>query len=241
MAKSPGIRLTPIGKQVLSEEVLHSLREAIIVGVYQPGERMVEREVAQNLGVSQGPVREAFRKLEAEGLVQTFPHHGTYVVKLSEDDMLEILEVRTALERLAAQTIMSSDGDIGLTPLFDLYHQMLEAAGRGDHQAHIEFDLAFHRKICELSGNRRLVEVWMLMSGQFRLTLAVQSKAIPHALMEIAESHEALLNALVSKDMEALERHFDHNYMVFEPVMTYLRQQAAIPEPAPQLAGVRPT
>jgi len=241
MANLPGTRLMPIGKQVLSEEVLRSLREAIIGGVYQPSERLVERVVAQNLGVSQGPVREAFRKLETEGLVETFPHHGTYVVKLGEDDMLEILEVRTALERLAAQTIMSSDDDIELTPLFDLYHQMLEAAGRGDHQAHIEFDLAFHRKVCELSGNKRLVEIWMLMSGQFRLTLAVQSKAIPHALMEIAESHKVLLDALVSKDMEALERHFDHNYTVFEPVIAYLRRQAAIPAPVPQLAGIHPT
>lgn len=225
MTDTVKLKLTPIGKRVLSEEVLDALREAIIEGVYRPGERLVERDMAATLGVSQGPVREALRKLEVEGLTRTFPHQGTYVVSLAEEDISEILEVRTALERLAVHTVISRKNQVEMTPLFDLYQQMLTAAAGGDPQTHIECDLEFHRLLCELSGNRRLVNVWILMSGQFRLTLAVQMKAIPGSLMDIARSHLQLLDAVVGRDHEAADRFFEYNYSVFEPVMAYLRHR----------------
>jgi len=227
MAEAARLKLEPIGKRVLSEEVLHALREAIIIGMYNPGQRLIEREVAQTLGVSQGPVREAFRKLEVEGLTQTFPHQGTYVVSLDDEDIHDILEVRTALERLATHTIIASENQLDITPLYELFQQMLDAAAINDHQTHIERDLAFHHKLCELSGNQRLIDVWGLMSGQFRMTLAVQVKVLPDALPEIAESHRMLLDAIVQKDVEAVNSFFVHNYTVFEPVKAYLRQRKA--------------
>jgi DNA-binding GntR family transcriptional regulator len=225
MAESARVKMAPIGKRVLSEEVLQALREAIIGGAYRPGERLVEREVAQTLGVSQGPVREAFRKLEVEGLTRTYPHQGTYVVSLDDEDIHEILEVRTALEHLAVKSIIASEHPLNMTHLLNLYQQMLDAAAADDFQAHIETDLTFHRVLCALSGNQRLVDVWELMSGQFRLTLAVQARAMPDSLLQVAESHKALLDAIVQRDMAAANHFFAHNYIVFEPVKAYLRRR----------------
>ena len=227
MAESAGLKMAPIGRRVLSEEVLHSLRRAIGAGVYRPGERLVEREVAQTLGVSQGPVREAFRRLEVEGLTQTFPHQGTYVVSLDEEDIREILEVRTALEQLAVQAIISRGSQSDMIPLMRLYQQMLDLAAENDHQAHIESDLAFHRTLCALSGNRRLLDIWDLIAGQVRLTLAVQAQAVPDALCEIAQSHKELLDAIAHGDAVTASRFFAHNFEVFEPVKAYLRRRNA--------------
>ena len=220
-------RLTPLGKRVLSEQVTTAIREAIITGVYAPGERLIEREVAENLGVSQGPVREAFRKPELEGLIYTKPHQGTYVTTLSDRDIWEILEVRTALERLAAHSVTREHHTADLAPLYIPCRRMEEAARRGDWKAHIEHDLTFHRTLCELSGNSRLVDVWSLLAGQIRMSLAIQVKAATCTLMEIAQSHQMLLNALERRDSTAIEEFFTYNSeSVFRPLIEQLRDQS---------------
>src|SRR5262245_2591404 len=97
-----GVPLPQIGQKSLRHQVLETLREAIITGRFQPGNRLVEEELCLQLGVSRGPVREALRQLEQEGLVVSFPYRATEVIGVSEEEVREVLiPMRLTLERFA--------------------------------------------------------------------------------------------------------------------------------------------
>src|SRR5204862_6833913 len=119
----------------------------ILSGRLAPGTRIVETRLAQELGVSQAPVREALRDLEIFGFVVSSPFRGTQVRKISTEDLLEIYPVRAALEGVAARAAATRIDEATLTRLEELLGTMRDAAARDDHRAHVDADFAFHQTI----------------------------------------------------------------------------------------------
>lgn len=138
------------------------LREAILAGEFGPGERLSDVRIAQQLGTSRGPIREALKVLEADGLVVHRPHRGTFVLSLSLPELLDKCELRVALETQAVRLLAA--GPVPSRNLATLRHieeALRRAAADEDHYAVSELDRQFHDHLCLLSGSRSLHRVYV--------------------------------------------------------------------------------
>jgi DNA-binding GntR family transcriptional regulator len=200
--------LTPLRRTVLREEVKNVLLQRILSGHYAPGDRLVEIRIAQELGVSQAPVREALRDLESVRLVESEPFRGARVRQVNYGELIEVYPIRGALEEVAViEAAKRLDGDVSA----------LEAELAGMRHAHdlreqVEHDVRFHQLIVEASGNSRLIEVWSSLQVEMRTAItAVRTGLTPH---EAAELHEPIVDALRRRNTRAAGRairaHFDH-------------------------------
>jgi DNA-binding GntR family transcriptional regulator len=188
-----------VTRSVLRDQIKDVIVERILDGVYGPGDRIVEIRVAEELGVSQAPVREALRELELLRLVVSEPFRGARVREVTASELAEIYPVRAALEEVAARAATPALAlDVG--PLNAELKAMRKAAKRGDVHEFIAHDVAFHRVIVEASGNRTLQELWRSLHVDLRTTITL----IKHTddLAAVAESHVPVLEAIASGDAE---------------------------------------
>jgi DNA-binding GntR family transcriptional regulator len=222
----------PLERRVFREEIREQLIEDILNGRLPPGARIVETRIAQQFGVSQGPVREALRDLELFGFVVSSPFRGTQVRQISTDDLLEIYPIRAALEGVAARAAAVRITDASLQRLEELIGVMREAAARDDHRAEADADHAFHHEIVQASGNHMLVHVWQTM--RLSITTCVTHSVTHRSLHEIAERHVVVLDALRAHDPDraeaAIRRHIE------EPG-EWIRAAHAREQPASQTEG----
>jgi DNA-binding GntR family transcriptional regulator len=197
-------------RTVLREQIRELLLERILKGELQSGDRIVELQIAQELGTSQAPVREALRELQSLGFVEHEPYRGTRVRRITEEELAEIYPVRAALEELAAQEAASSL-DRKVEELEREFDAMREAAGRDDLQDLAAHDTTFHRLIVEAAGNRVLLETWRTLRVEARVVVTALKTDID--LQELAELHRPLLEALKEGSPEkagcALRQHFE--------------------------------
>ena len=193
----------PLERRVFREEIREKLIEDILGGRLAPGARIVETRIAQQLGVSQGPVREALRDLELLGFVVSSPFRGTQVRQISTDDLLEIYPIRAALEGVAARGA-AVRLDAGM---FDQLEEMLSnmraAARQDDAHEQAKADAGFHHIIIRAAGNRMLEHVWQSM--RLSITTCVTYAMTHRSLDEITERHVPLLEALRSRDPNRAE------------------------------------
>ncbi len=207
-ATAPG-RILP--RSVLADQVKDRLLEAILNGDYPPDSRIVETQVARELGTSQAPVREALRGLEALGVVELTPFRGARVRRPSRREIIEAYAVRSALETLAARLAVPRLTDGDLATFGGLFEAMRNAARRDDGHAVAEADARFHARIVELAANATLEKVWRSLEPFSRtyLTLVVPGADPTWS----AGLHAPILDALERRDAAAvaaaLERHFD--------------------------------
>src|SRR5512132_98295 len=184
-------------RRVLREEVRDHLMKEILDGHLAPGDRIVETRIAQQFGVSQGPVREALRDLELFGFVVCSPFRGTQVRKISTEDLLEIYPIRAALEGVAAKAAATRIDEATLKHLEGLIATMRKAARRNDGSAHAHADFSFHEAIIKASGNRMLEHVWQTMRLATTTFVTHAMTQLTHrTLDEIGERHVPLLAAL---------------------------------------------
>src|SRR6266581_1274574 len=142
-------------RRTLRGEVTRAIRQAVLTGVYQPGDHLTEAEIAREMGVSHGPVREALRELEAEELIVIEPHRGAFVKAFTADDVREIYSMRSVLETAMVKLAIERVTKENLTELEAMIEEMRKAARDQERDTLIELDLEFHRRLCELSGHRR--------------------------------------------------------------------------------------
>jgi len=189
--------VSAVSRVVLREQVKELILQRILTGFYPPGERLVETRIAQELGTSQAPVREALRDLELLRFVESAAFKGALVREISEDELLEIYPVRAALEELAArEAAVRLDGDV--RALEAELAAMHTAADEGDLHAQVVHDVNFHRLIVEAAGNRILQDVWGSLRIESRTIItAVRTGMDGH---EIAERHRHILEALRDRD-----------------------------------------
>jgi DNA-binding GntR family transcriptional regulator len=201
---------TVLARSVLADQVKDRLLERILSGRYAPDARIVETQVARELGTSQAPVREALRGLEALGVVEITPYRGARVRRPTRRELLEAYEVRSALESLAARLAAQRLTDADLVELAGLVELMQAAAATGDGHRVAEADARFHGRIVALADNGTLERVWQSLEPFLRtyITLVVPG-ADPRWS---ADLHVPILAALESRDAEAivaaLEAHF---------------------------------
>jgi GntR family transcriptional regulator of gluconate operon len=193
---------------MLSSDVTHALREAILGGHYQSGDHLTEAQIARELHVSHGPVREALRELEAEELIVIVAHRGAFVKAFTADDVREIYSMRNSLETAMVQLAIERVTKAQLDELDRLIEEMRKAARDEDPDALIELDLEFHRRLCEWSEHRRLYDAWRKLASPIRLFLTM---AIPQylSLHDAAESHPPIVRALRRRDAEAAMKHME--------------------------------
>ncbi|MBC3805580.1 FCD domain-containing protein [Acetobacterium fimetarium] len=141
----------------LREIVFETIRGAIITGELQPGQRLMEVQLAEEMGVSRTPVRESIRKLELEGLVKMVPRRGAYVTPMSVNDLKEMMEIRRALEGLAAELAALNATAEEIAKLYAANQRFGESAMANDEEGIIKNDMAIHDIIYRASGNKKLL------------------------------------------------------------------------------------
>jgi DNA-binding GntR family transcriptional regulator len=193
-----------LSKTVLRERVKEHLIECILRGEYPPGARLVETQIAQGLGVSQAPVREAMRDLEALRFVEHAPYRGARVRRVSETELAEIYPVRAALEEVAGRAAANRLDDEGLAALERELSEMFAAADAGDVHRQITHDVRFHEIIVRAAQNTTLFEVWRSLRIEAR-TMVTFLKADVN-LHFIAEKHRPVLDALRTRDPDVAGR-----------------------------------
>jgi DNA-binding GntR family transcriptional regulator len=191
-------------RTTLNKEAYKALRQAILAGKIPPGQKLVVRVLAENLGLSPTPVKEALSALEREGLVVAVPHRGYFVLEPGLADVREIYSLREVLEGLAARLAVENNGKALLRKLERLFSKQRQAADQGDIGAYGDLDLAFHRTFWEASGNKRLLAAAETIDGQIRMLIS-SSAAIPGRLPQSRAEHEAILQAVRNKDPEDAE------------------------------------
>lgn len=141
-------------------------------------------------------MREAFKLLRAEGLVEEEPRRGTFVVNLSPSDVREIYDLRAAIEARAAERLAGAHEDLHISELHDRIATMDAAVKAGDMRGVSRADLQFHEAVCRLSGNRRLLEVFQRYVPMLRVLLKVDEYVYRSSIDEIAAQHRPLLEAI---------------------------------------------
>jgi DNA-binding GntR family transcriptional regulator len=182
------------------DRVVQVLREAIVAGNMNPGDAIVENKVAQQLGVGQPLVREALIELEHQGFVRRFAYRGTYVTKLSPDDIEQIFELRIKLEGIAVDWARRKAGPDEIETLRRYVGLMRLAARNHDVAQFYENDLAFHREMWRLSGNKYLVEALERVVVPLFAFFVIKTTNDRESLHESAEKHEKILDAFPSPD-----------------------------------------
>jgi DNA-binding GntR family transcriptional regulator len=188
-----------LNRAILREQVKEILLQRILDGEYKPGDRLVELQIAQEFGVSQAPVREALRELEALGFVESEPYRGSRVRAITKAELTEIYPVRAALEEVAARAAAERLAG-NVEALGAELEAMHVAAEKGDLYEQVQHDVEFHRLIVEASGNHVLRDVWKSLRIEARtLISALKADIGGH---EIAEMHRPVLEALAEGNAE---------------------------------------
>ena len=200
--------MQPLDRKSTASRVADSLRDRIARGQAAPGERIVELDVARELGVSRSPVREALLKLAEEGLVTILPYRGAIVAPLQRERLLELLEFRLALERFALERLIAR-ADGAIVAELRLHVALMRAALRdGDRRRVVDEDLAMHRALVATSGNALLERTYDSLQAQIRLYIDMTSAQYERA-EALAEEHEALLQAVERRDLQESRRQLD--------------------------------
>ena len=180
-------------------------KERILDGRFPGGELISEGDVAAGVGLSRTPVREAFLRLESEGLLRLYPKRGALVVPVSAAEVESVLETRMVVERFAFEKVIRARTDLGGGPE-DAIARQEELAAAGDAPGFVEADRAFHRVFVAAAANPILLALHdSLRDRQARMGLAALARG-PHRTEQILLEHRALADAVAARDAEAAHR-----------------------------------
>lgn len=185
----------------LRELVFENIRQAIVKGIFAPGERLMEIQLADDLGVSRTPVREAIRKLELEGFVVMIPRRGTYVANLSIKDINDVYEIRISLDVLAAGLAAERIEPEELEELNRLLLEITKASASGSMEKIVKLDTAFHDVLYKASRNDRLRNIINNLREQIT-GIRGTSMRYPGRLADTIEEHRALVDSIAARDSE---------------------------------------
>jgi DNA-binding GntR family transcriptional regulator len=192
--------MTSLGERhrSLRDETVDELRRLILDGVLQPGERLSETSVSDRLGVSRLPVREAFRRLEAEGLLESLPRRGVRVVELNSEELAVVREVRVALELIAVREAIAKHDDATKAALERLLEEGRSASASGDDLRLKGLNDEFHDVIAAGSGSRFLAETLRAVRNQAHHLVG----GVSGAVMPSWDEHAAIIRATLAEDAE---------------------------------------
>lgn len=199
----------PVRKSVFGEQVTDGLRDRIVRGLLPPGMRLVEESLAKQFGVSRGPIRDALRQLDTEGLVES-RQPGVYVVGIAESDIEELYSLRDAIETLALRLAMDRVPEAGWDRMRAFVDALEQSADERDAERFATLDIEFHSLIYTLSGHRRLADIW----GQYApilMTLLRTTVLEDLELHDSARKHRRLYELIIGGDQgQAVAELKDH-------------------------------
>lgn len=183
----------------LRDVVFNTLRQGILTGELKPGERLMETHLAEKLGVSRTPIREAIRMLELEGLATMVPRRGAEVAKISVEDLRDVLEVRKVLESLATRLACSRITESQKETLKKLAADFIEKTKGGDSTEIALADVRFHDEILNASGNKRLIQMVNNLADRiYRYRLEYIKDEKNHK--RLIEEHDMILKNIIDGD-----------------------------------------
>ena len=211
----------------LRDVVFNTLREAILRGELKPGERLMEIQLANKLGVSRTPIREAIRKLELEGLVLMIPRKGAEVAQITEKSLRDVLEVRRALENLAVQLACLRMSPQTLADLKAAARAFEEILGGEDVTAVAEVDVAFHDVIYMATDNQRLISLLNNLREQmYRYRVEYLKKKECHK--QLLWEHQEIIRAIEAGEIDVAtkitEQHIDNQVEAVSDALRHLEE-----------------
>ena len=196
----------------IAGEVVNTIRRAIINGDLKLGQELSERQLAESLGVSKTPVREALAQLRLEGLVRIYPQKGATVFTLSATEIREICELRQALEAAALRHSMNRNPRDLIRSLADTVEVMKAAQAKGDLKTYLAADTTFHLNFFETCGNAYLLETYTMHLGKIAALRTHLAQKPQHTQMSFAE-HRDIVDLLndgnLAEALVVLDRHID--------------------------------
>jgi DNA-binding GntR family transcriptional regulator len=222
-------RLKPIDFQVYNKPlhgiVLEILREAIVSGLLRPGEKLMEAQLAEEMGISRTPVREAIRKLELEGFVHMIPRKGACVAEYSEKDIVDTFRIRKALELLAIELAVEKITDAEIAELQKVLDEEAVSIENGHLEQIVDKDVEFHDVIYRATENERLISIMANLREQISRFRFVSLGGHGRG-KDVLVEHGRLLEALRSRDLKlALEQTEEHIKNTQSALMAAIREK----------------
>lgn len=197
----------------LSDNVAKTLREMILNGTLAPGERINQVHLAEDMNISRGPLREALRLLQNEGLVKHETNKGTFVTSLSKKDIWEIYTLRALLEGEAAQIAIEHLQQSDFDKLEDILLGFKRALTKKDHDQLVQCDMNFHRIVVNACRHSLIIRTHKNLDIRVGGMYLTMQKHAPVRINAVVENHRTLVDALKSKDKEKIRQEFSDHYL----------------------------
>ncbi|UCF32181.1 MAG: GntR family transcriptional regulator [bacterium] len=185
--------------KTLREQIASSLRESIIQGELPPGQKLTEPELAERLGISRTPIREAFRQLESEGFLTVIPRRGAVVSTITVKEIKDFYELKSLLEGYAARVAAERINLKDIEKLEKINNQLEDLAERGHVEGFFRKNEEFHNCFLQLCGNEKLMELRNTMVKRF-LGFRMATLSLPGRLMESVRQHRSIIKAFQKRD-----------------------------------------
>ncbi|MDZ5471318.1 GntR family transcriptional regulator [Bacillus sp. 31A1R] len=215
-------------QRTLSDDVAKIIRKMILNGTLKPGERLNQAQLADELNISRGPVREAIKLLQNEGLVKHETNKGTFVTTLSLQDAYEIYTLRALLESEAAQLASPFLTKKDFKRLEELLMELQDSFEKGDLEREAEIDTLFHKTIVEASKHQRLIHMHQQLDTQVGAMFLTIAHELPQRATKVVENHQLLLNVLKTKDQGEIKQLFSEHYTVALYELTNFKKERGV-------------
>lgn len=194
-------RFEPVVRESTPSIIAGKLRTAIGLGQIPPGAQLGEAELAKELGVSRGPLREAMQRLTQEGLLISIRNRGLFVITMTDEEVRDMYVARTAVERAASELILQKGAKDVAARLLSVVKAMKKAADKGDLDAMSEADMEYHATLVAAAGSTRLTRMHNTLLTETRMCLTALEKKYPDPHTRVAE-HHAIAEALAAGNDE---------------------------------------
>jgi len=219
----PSLDLAPVQQRTLSDEAADRIRSAIRNGTLKPGMRLIERELAEQLGMSRMPIREAIQSLVEEGLAEKSPHRGAVVYSPTRSEIEEISSLRVLLEQFVAERVIERWQSSHETELRTVVSAMRQAAARQDLQEVYAQDYQFHLILWQIASHSMMLEVLSTLRSRISRFLHDANGALTTAELDMhINGHDHLIDALRSGDVGRAKAAFaDHILGAKDRILAY--------------------
>jgi len=198
--------------KLLSEDIADSIKTAIIKGKFKPGEKISEGELAESMGISRTPLREAFRKLENEGFILIIPRKGAVVADIDAEEAIDLYEIKSTLEGLAARLAAASMKEKDIGKLEKINEELKELIDKNDLESFYRVHTRFHEGFVKLCGNKRLIQMISNLNDHFN-RFGIISLTLPGQFEKAINQHAEIIEAFQSGNEDLVEKKVKTNVM----------------------------